>query len=62
MVRKIVAQKSGKEFLSDGSQHDSEEFLRAVIKMMSIELDGWEAFNIVNNQHVGKEKIKRKWL
>ena len=29
LVRKIVAQKSGKEFLANGSQHDSEEFLRA---------------------------------
>ena len=61
-VRKIVAQKSGKEFLSDGHQHDADEFMRAVITMMSNELEGWETFNVVNNQHVGKEKIKRKFL
>ena len=61
-LRKLVAQKSGKEFLADGSQQDCEEFLRAVITMMSIELHGWQAFNIMHNQHVGKEKIIRKFL
>ena len=37
LLRKLVAHQSGKELLSDGNQQDSEEFLRAVITMMSIE-------------------------
>ena len=61
-LRKLVAQKSGKYFLADGNQEDSEEFLRAVISMMSDELHGWDAFDVVNNEHIGLEKIKRKFL
>ena len=62
LLRKLVAQQSGKEFLADGTQQDSEEFLRAVINMMSMELDGWDEFNIINKEHFGKERIKRKFL
>ena len=51
-LRKIVAQKSGKNYLANGNQQDAEEFMRAVITMMSIELNGWDGFDIVNNQHI----------
>ena len=60
-LRKLVAQQSGKLFLANGQQQDSEEFLRAVITMMSVELKDWEPFNIVNSEHIGKEKIERKF-
>ena len=39
-VRKLVAQKTGKAFLCDGNRQDADEFLRSVISMMAIELDG----------------------
>ena len=61
-VRKLVAQKSGKDFLDNKQQQDSEEFLRALITMMTVELEGWDAFNMIHNEHIGKEKIKRKFI
>ena len=45
-LRKIVAQQSGKDFLADGNQQDCEEFMRAVITMMSNELH----FFFIRNQ------------
>ena len=62
LLRKLVAQQSGKDFLSNGHQQDSEEFLRATITMINIELNGWDTFNIINKEHFGKERIKRKFL
>ena len=61
-VRKLVAQQTGKLFLCDGNQQDSDEFLRSVISMMSIELDGWDVFSNMHRQHIGIENIKRKLL
>ena len=61
-VRTIVAKKSGKEFLANCQQQDAEEFLRALIDMMAIELHDLDSFNIIHNEHIGKEKIKRKFL
>ena len=61
-VRKLVANQTGKLSLCDGNQQDSDEFLRSVISMMSIELNNWDVFSNMHSQHMGMEKIKRKFL
>ena len=61
-IRKLVAQLTGKMFLADGTQQDSDEFLRSLISVMCEELQTWDIFRNVNKEHMGKETIIKKFL
>ena len=41
LVRKCVAQHTGKSYLNDGSQQDAEEFLSSLVSMISTELENY---------------------
>ena len=62
LVRKCVAQHSGKSYLNDGSQQDAEEFLSSLVAMISTELENYGGFSAVRSNHYGREQIKRVFL
>ena len=61
-IRQIVAQHSGKPYFDNSSQQDAEEFLRSLLTMLLDELTSTENFNSVQNDHYGRELIRRKFV
>ena len=62
VLRKHVANQSGKGYLNDGSQQDAEEFLTTLVDVVSGELSNHEAFFSVSANHWGSEQHRRVFL
>ena len=62
VLRKCVANHSGREYLCDGTQQDAEEFLRCMVEMISSELKNNIAFSSVVSNHWGEETTRRVFL
>ena len=60
-IRTLVAQKSGKHYLDNKTQEDTEEFLRALDTVLSKELESSKEFAAVRDKHWGKERITRRF-
>ena len=62
-VRNLVASKSGREYLNDGSQQDTVEFLTTLLQVVheEISLNNWEA-KVVIQEFWGIEKTEKKFL
>ena len=48
--------------MNNGTQQDSEEFLRCLVAMVSSELATSAAFGAIDSSHYGSEKIRRVFL
>ena len=59
---RLVALKSGKLYLSSGGQQDAEEFLRALLQVLEIELNNHEGFQTVIKGIMGKQVEHKKFL
>jgi ubiquitin C-terminal hydrolase len=62
-LRRLVATKSGRHYLKDGSQQDAIEFLVTLLQEVEneISLHNWEAKTVVN-EFWGIEKIQKRFL
>ena len=62
IIRKYVAQRSGKPHLNQGTQEDAEEFLRALEQIISEELNNNIMFPDIRDKHWGKEYTRKLFL
>ena len=58
-VRSFVAHVSGKHYLNNGTQHDAEEFFRAMELILLEELVELESFRKCRENHWGRKEIRR---
>ena len=59
LIRQLVAQKSQKTYFNNQMQQDAEEFTRALIDVICLELETLDGFESVRKKHYGIERISK---
>ena len=62
LIRKLVAEKSKKIYFNSMVQQDVEEFLRALIDVVNLELHDVSDFETIKTNHIGRERVSKMFL